>query len=144
MKKIILGIVVCILAVSLNGCVEEGYHDPVQTTTSVESGYVETTSTVVEETTTTNEVTTTKTTTGSTTTTTKTIKETTTRITTTHSTVTAEQAQATYILNTKSKKFHFPSCHHAAKIKEENRQQFTGSRQQVINMEYTPCGTCKP
>ena len=52
-----------------------------------------------------------------------------------------------FILNTStsSRKFHDPDCTHAKKIKEENRQEYTGDRDYLINvMGYTPCGTCKP
>lgn len=147
MKKIILGIAVCILAVSLGGCLDENYYDSVQTTGSAESHFVESTTTVTEETTTTNEVTTSETsstesaTKSTTTSTTK--AETTTKITTT-STTKATLVQSTYVLNTNTKKFHRIGCHHVAKIDAENRQDFVGSRQDVINMEYAPCGTCKP
>ena len=50
----------------------------------------------------------------------------------------------TYILNTNSKKFHLPSCHSARKIKEGNKKDFSGSRQEVLELNYQPCGICKP
>ena len=50
----------------------------------------------------------------------------------------------TYILNTSSKKFHLPSCHSARKIKEGNKKDFSGSRQEVLELNYQPCGICKP
>lgn len=49
-----------------------------------------------------------------------------------------------YILNTGTKKFHLPGCSGAAKMKEENRQTFTGSREDVIAQGYEPCGICNP
>ena len=51
---------------------------------------------------------------------------------------------ASYILNVNSKKFHKPTCSGAASIKEENRQDYTGTRQDLIDEGYSPCGTCKP
>ena len=54
-----------------------------------------------------------------------------------------EQAQ-TYILNTNSKKFHLPTCSGAASIKEENRQEYTGTRQELLDQGYEPCKTCDP
>lgn len=54
-----------------------------------------------------------------------------------------EQAQ-TYILNTNSKKFHLPSCSGAASIKEDNREEYTGTRQALIDRGYDPCKTCNP
>lgn len=55
-----------------------------------------------------------------------------------------DAAQETYILNTKSKKFHRPDCSGAEKTAAENKQEFTGSRQQLLDQGYEPCGICKP
>ena len=49
-----------------------------------------------------------------------------------------------YVLNTSSKKFHLPDCSGASGMKEENRQEYTGTRQSLIDQGYTPCGNCKP
>ncbi len=58
---------------------------------------------------------------------------------------TAEAGEtADYILNTKSKKFHNPDCSGVGKIKEENREEFQGSRDDLIHRGYSPCGTCHP
>ena len=54
-----------------------------------------------------------------------------------------EQVQ-TYILNVNSKKFHLPSCSGAASIKDENREEYTGDRQALIDQGYDPCKTCNP
>ena len=51
---------------------------------------------------------------------------------------------ATYVLNTSTKKFHRPGCRYAGSIKAENRQEFTGDRQTLIDEGYTPCGVCDP
>lgn len=50
----------------------------------------------------------------------------------------------TYILNTKSKKFHLPGCSGAAEMSPSNRQEFAGGRQELLDQGYTPCGICKP
>lgn len=50
----------------------------------------------------------------------------------------------TYILNTNSKKFHTTDCSNAATIKDSNRQTYQGSREDLINQGYSPCGQCKP
>lgn len=55
-----------------------------------------------------------------------------------------EAVTVTYILNTSSKKFHLPSCHSARKIKEGNKKEFSGSHQEVLELNYQPCGICKP
>ncbi len=49
-----------------------------------------------------------------------------------------------YILNTDSKKFHYPSCHSAAKISTENYAEFNGTRDEIMKKGYTPCGNCDP
>ena len=55
-----------------------------------------------------------------------------------------DTAASEYILNTNSKKFHLPTCPSAAKIDASNRQDYTGSRQDLLAQGYTPCGSCKP
>lgn len=55
-----------------------------------------------------------------------------------------EPTQADYVLNTNSKKFHIPSCSSVKKMKESNKEYFTGTRDDVIAKGYSPCGNCKP
>lgn len=50
----------------------------------------------------------------------------------------------TYILNLNTKKFHYPYCHSVDQMKESNKEYFTGSRSEVINRGFSPCGNCKP
>ena len=50
----------------------------------------------------------------------------------------------TYILNTRSGRFHLPDCPGAAAISEKNRQNSTDTREELLAQGYTPCGTCKP
>ena len=50
----------------------------------------------------------------------------------------------TYILNTSTKKFHYEGCHSADKIKEENREETSKSREELISEGYSPCGNCDP
>ena len=57
---------------------------------------------------------------------------------------TGESTNSTYILNTSSKKFHDPDCSGAATIKEQNKQTYTGPRDDLIEEGYAPCGICKP
>lgn len=49
-----------------------------------------------------------------------------------------------YILNINSRKFHNPDCTGASSISEKNREFFTGTRSQLIDKGYEPCGKCKP
>lgn len=56
-----------------------------------------------------------------------------------------EQPQGTaYILNTNTHKFHYPTCRSVKQMKEENKQNYTGSRDDVISMGYDPCKNCNP
>ena len=50
----------------------------------------------------------------------------------------------TYILNTSSHKFHYPDCAGVASMSEANRQEYTGSREDLIVQGYEPCGQCNP
>lgn len=51
---------------------------------------------------------------------------------------------ATYILNTNTKKFHYPSCSSVSQMKDKNKREFTGSRDEAIAQGYSPCGRCHP
>ena len=55
----------------------------------------------------------------------------------------ARQAQV-YVLNSGSHKFHNPSCASVRDIKEKNRREYTGSRDDLIVQGYEPCGRCNP
>ena len=50
----------------------------------------------------------------------------------------------TYILNTNSRKFHRPDCSSASQISDVNKEEYTGTREELIEQGYTPCGYCKP
>lgn len=50
----------------------------------------------------------------------------------------------TYILNTNTKKFHYPSCSSADDIKATNKDTYVGTRQELIDRGYSPCGRCDP
>lgn len=55
------------------------------------------------------------------------------------------QAQgATYILNRNTKKFHVPDCDSVRQMKDSNKREFMGSRDDAIAQGYSPCGECKP
>lgn len=49
-----------------------------------------------------------------------------------------------YILNTNTKKFHYPSCSSVKRMKEANKKEFTGSRDELIKQGYDPCKKCNP
>lgn len=50
----------------------------------------------------------------------------------------------TYIINTSSGKFHYPDCDGIKNAKAKNKKTYTGSRYELINEGYEPCGNCNP
>lgn len=59
----------------------------------------------------------------------------------------AEQPAAnvfTYVINTDSGIFHYPSCSSAKRISDANRSEYTGTRDDLIAQGYSPCGNCDP
>mgnify|MGYP005917134153 FL=1 len=55
-----------------------------------------------------------------------------------------ETQQTTYVLNTNTMKFHYPSCSSVDQMKEKNKEIYTGNREDIINMGYMPCKRCNP
>ena len=49
-----------------------------------------------------------------------------------------------YVLNTNSHKFHRPDCTGISDMKESARQNYKGTRENLIAQGYAPCGKCKP
>jgi len=49
-----------------------------------------------------------------------------------------------YIVNKNTKKFHDPNCSSVADIKEKNKLEYSGSREELINQGYAPCKRCNP
>ena len=56
----------------------------------------------------------------------------------------AECEEHDYVLNTKSKKFHRPSCDAVKKMKEKNRKDVMSTREDLLDAGYDPCGMCRP
>lgn len=52
--------------------------------------------------------------------------------------------QHAYVLNTRSFKFHKPDCKGVKDMSAKNRQDFSGTREEVLSMGYDPCGICRP
>lgn len=50
----------------------------------------------------------------------------------------------TYVLNTNTHKFHYPGCSSVRQMSEKNKSVYTGTREEVIGMGYSPCGRCNP
>lgn len=55
-----------------------------------------------------------------------------------------QQTEATYVLNTSSMKFHYPSCKSVKKIAPKNYATSSASRDELISQGYDPCGNCNP
>ena len=51
-------------------------------------------------------------------------------------------AEQTYVLNTRSKKYHLPDCPSVDSISSANRQDYTGTQEALRAEGYTPCGQC--
>lgn len=49
-----------------------------------------------------------------------------------------------YVVNISTEKFHYHSCPSADDIKESNRWEYHGTREELINMGYVPCKRCDP
>ena len=58
--------------------------------------------------------------------------------------VSADTANTEYVLNVNTKKFHKPTCSAAEQMKEENKQEYSGSRDDLITQGYEPCKKCNP
>ncbi len=56
----------------------------------------------------------------------------------------APSEMADFILNTNSKKFHSAECGQTQSIKVDNKQEFHGSRDELIRQGYLPAGCCDP
>lgn len=55
-----------------------------------------------------------------------------------------QNTEAKYVLNTNTKKFHYPTCNDVKKIAEKNYSTSNESRDSIINSGYSPCGHCNP
>ena len=50
----------------------------------------------------------------------------------------------TYILNKNTQKFHLPDCSSVPDIKARNKENYTGTREELLERGYSPCGNCNP
>lgn len=56
----------------------------------------------------------------------------------------AENVEATYVLNTNTKKFHTKTCKSVAQIQEKNRKESSLTRDELLESGYEPCKNCNP
>ena len=52
--------------------------------------------------------------------------------------------QGSYVLNTNTHKFHRPECGSVSDMKAANREDFEGSREDLLRQGYEPCQNCNP
>lgn len=50
----------------------------------------------------------------------------------------------TYIVNTNTGKFHYPSCSSVRQMNEENKWRFSGTADELLQKGYVPCQRCRP
>ena len=59
--------------------------------------------------------------------------------------VSGSQSEETeYVLNTGTRRFHKPDCSSVKEMKQENRENFFGTREELLEEGYEPCGRCRP
>lgn len=49
-----------------------------------------------------------------------------------------------YVLNTNTKKFHYPECRSVKQMSDKNRQDIEANREELIAQGYDSCGNCNP
>ena len=52
--------------------------------------------------------------------------------------------EESFVLNTSSKKYHRETCSGVASMNPQNREDYVGSREELEEQGYEPCGICKP
>ena len=56
----------------------------------------------------------------------------------------AAQEARLYVINKRSKVFHYPTCEGAQSMSSYNREEVTATRVELTSQGYTPCGACEP
>lgn len=49
-----------------------------------------------------------------------------------------------YVINTNTGKFHYPTCRSIKRMKDKNKLEFTGTRDDELARGYSPCMICNP
>jgi DNA-entry nuclease len=62
----------------------------------------------------------------------------------TRSTTDQTSQQYSYVVNTNTKKFHYPTCSSVSDMKEKNKMYYEGTRDELVNLGYDPCKRCNP
>ena len=56
----------------------------------------------------------------------------------------AVQDARTYVINTRSGVFHYPTCDGVKEMSKHNKKTVTATRTELTSQGYTPCGYCEP
>lgn len=56
----------------------------------------------------------------------------------------AKEQAGDYVMNQNTKRFHLPTCSSVDEMKEKNKAEFHGTRQELIDSGYAPCKRCSP
>ena len=56
----------------------------------------------------------------------------------------AAQEARLYVINKRSKVFHYPTCEGAQSMSPYNREEVTATRVELTSQGYVPCGMCEP
>lgn len=59
-------------------------------------------------------------------------------------TIQPQTSDADYVLNKNTHKFHYPWCSSVDDMKEKNKWEYNGTREEVIEMGFVPCKRCNP
>lgn len=59
-------------------------------------------------------------------------------------TVQSATGRQKYILNTRTGKFHLPDCPDVKQMKASNKEKYTGTREELLDLGYDPCKHCNP
>ncbi len=62
----------------------------------------------------------------------------------TYNNVSQQQTSDSYVLNSGTYKFHYPSCDSVAQIAPQNYSTSNSSRSEIMAQGYKPCGRCNP
>lgn len=57
---------------------------------------------------------------------------------------TASPQSTRYVLNTHTKKFHYPDCPSVEQMSDKNKDFTDATREELFSRGYTPCGRCDP
>ena len=58
--------------------------------------------------------------------------------------INTEPKEVSYILNTNTKKFHYPYCRSVKQMSEKNKKEFYGTSSEAKRQGYSSCGNCNP